>query len=175
MAPSEIPADVEKAGPIQSPDDAPGVGHSSSSSTSSHVPNVSTRIDGNVKRLERVLVKYHLEARGIQRVEDHEKNATGKLPYLQVFLLWFSINLAANNITLGMLGPAVYELSFEDGAMCAAFGSFLGSIPVAWLATWGPRTGLRTLVWCPCTDPFRCSPLTVSSGLQSVHHGMVAE
>lgn len=149
MEPSDVRADIEKAGPIQVPSGVPSDERRSNSSSSSHAQNVSSSINGSVKRFEQALVKYHLEARGIQRVEGHEKIQGGWLPYLQSFLLWLSINLAANNITLGMLGPAVYELSFKDGAICAALGALLGSLPVAWLATWGPRSGLRTLVQSP--------------------------
>lgn len=66
--------------------------------------------------------------------------------YLQAFLLWVSINLAANNITLGMLGPATYGLSFLDSALCGVFGALVGAIVSSWMATWGPISGIRTMV-----------------------------
>lgn len=68
------------------------------------------------------------------------------ISYVQACLLWVSINLAANNITLGMLGPAVFGLSFRDAALCAVFGALVGSLVASWLATWGPLSGLRTMV-----------------------------
>ncbi|MCJ1272898.1 hypothetical protein MMC21_000687 [Puttea exsequens] len=92
---------------------------------------------------ERQLVRYNLEARGVQRVEPHE---THRKDYMQAFLLWISVNLAAVNITLGMLAPTVYELSFKDAAFCAVFGSLLGSLAVAYMATWGPVSGNRTMI-----------------------------
>jgi Permease for cytosine/purines, uracil, thiamine, allantoin len=98
------------------------------------------------KAFEQTLVKYNLEIRGIQRVEEHEKVQISWLAYLQAFGLWVSVNLAPNNITLGMLGPAVYELSFRDASLCAVFGAVIGSVPVAWIATWGPLSGLRAMV-----------------------------
>ena len=111
-----------------------------------------------VKNFEQQLVAYNLEARGIQRVEVYERHTVGWKDYLQVFLLWFSINLAANNVTLGMLAPTVYTLSFLDASLCAVFGSIAGSIPVAWIATWGPISGNRTMVRIPFhilhQDPF---------------------
>ncbi|KAI9838847.1 MAG: hypothetical protein M1819_004054 [Sarea resinae] len=97
-------------------------------------------------KFERQLVVYNLEARGIQRVEEDEKDDIKDLGYMQVIILWFSINLAANNITLGLLAPAVYYLSFLDAAMCAVFGSILGSLPTAYIATWGPTSGNRTMI-----------------------------
>ena len=98
------------------------------------------------RKFEQRLVEYNVEARGMQRVEPHETHNPRWIDYVQAFVLWVSINLAANNITLGMLAPAVYGLSFTDSALCAVFGSLVGSIPVAYLATWGPISGNRTMV-----------------------------
>jgi len=97
-------------------------------------------------KLEAYLVSHNLESRGIRRVDPSERHDTKNLGYLQVGLLWFSINLAANNITLGMLGPVVFSLGFRDAALLAVFGAIVGCIPVAYIATFGPRSGNRTLV-----------------------------
>jgi hypothetical protein len=99
------------------------------------------------KRFERQLVAYNLEARGIQRVEPDERHDLRNLGYTQVAVLWFAINLAANNITLGMLGPAVFYLGFLDSCMCAVFGMLVGCLPVAYIATFGPRSGNRTMIF----------------------------
>lgn len=105
------------------------------------------RINSYLRVFEKQLVHYNLEARGIQRVrEDERMPKLSWISYLQTFLLWVSINLAANNITLGMLGPAVYGLSFRDASLCAVFGALVGSLVVSWIATWGPLSGLRTMV-----------------------------
>ncbi|KAN0069549.1 hypothetical protein V8E54_012564 [Elaphomyces granulatus] len=104
------------------------------------------RIDAHMKKFERRLLEYHLEARGIQRVEENERIQLTWISYLQVFLLWVSINLVANNIILGMLGPIVYGLSFTDSSLCSVFGAIVGSLAAAWMATWGPISGNRTLV-----------------------------
>jgi hypothetical protein len=138
MPPADPITDVEKTGSIT---EASG-GHD----TTHERQPFASRIGGRWKSFERTLLKYNLEMRGIQRVEEHEKIHIGWFAYLQVFVLWVSINLAANNITLGMLGPAVYGLSFRDASLCACFGVLVGSIPVAWIATWGPLSGNRTMV-----------------------------
>ncbi|RJE20288.1 Nucleoside transporter [Aspergillus sclerotialis] len=105
------------------------------------------RINLYIRAFERQLVVYNLEARGIARVrEDERMKRLSWISYLQACLLWVSINLAPNNITLGMLGPAVYGLSFLDASLCAVFGALLGSLVASWLATWGPVSGLRTMV-----------------------------
>jgi hypothetical protein len=139
MEPVNPTADIEKIGST-TPE-----GHGAHATTQGGQPSAS-RIGAELKSFERTLLKYNLEIRGIQRVEEHEKVQIGWFAYLQVFVLWVSVNLAANNITLGMLGPAVYGLSFRDASLCACFGALVGGMPVAWIATWGPLSGNRTMV-----------------------------
>lgn len=112
--------------------------------TGSHTPS---RLARYAKKFEQRLVEYNLEARGIERVRDDERmKKLSWVSYLQAFLLWVSINLAANNITLGMLGPVVYGLSFLDAALCGVFGALVGALVASWMATWGPVSGIRTMV-----------------------------
>lgn len=150
--PSVKLADVEKAriepgGPKSAPDES-RVGDDGAASVSPPL-KFGAKIARHTKKFEQQLVVYNLEARGIQRVELNERLDLTRKNYLQAFLLWFSINLAANNVTLGMLGPAVYGLSFTDASLCAVFGSVVGSLPVAYIATWGPVSGNRTMVPSP--------------------------
>jgi len=108
---------------------------------------IGSRTGSLLKAFEQQLVEYNLEARGIERVAaDERMKRLSWVSYLQAFLLWVSINLAANNITLGMLGPAVYGLSFRDSSLCAVFGCFAGALVASWMATWGPISGIRTMV-----------------------------
>ena len=46
-----------------------------------------------------------------------------------------------------MLGPTVFYLSFLDASLCAVFGIILGCLPVAYMATFGPQSGLRSLTF----------------------------
>ncbi|EMD88461.1 hypothetical protein COCC4DRAFT_44095 [Bipolaris maydis ATCC 48331] len=99
------------------------------------------------KTFESQLVAYNLEARGIQRVEPHERHDLRLLGYSQVAIMWFSVNLAANNITLGMLGPAVFALGFTDACLLSVFGALVGCLVVAYVATFGPKSGNRTMIF----------------------------
>lgn len=103
------------------------------------------------KKFEHSLIKYNFEARGVQRVEPHETDSLTWKNYLQAFSLWVSVNLAAVNITLGMLASTIFGLSFKDAAFCAVFGSLLGSLAVAYIATWGPISGNRTMIFARYT------------------------
>ena len=96
--------------------------------------------------LQRLEYKAGLEARGIQRVGSHERQKPSKRSIIQIAVLWISINLCANNVALGLLGPSIFGLSFKDSALCAVFGAIVGSIPTAYIATWGPISGNRSLV-----------------------------
>lgn len=108
--------------------------------------NFAPRVAGKWKSFEKQLAMYNLEARGIQRVEADERHDLRTLGYSQIALLWVSFNLAANNITLGMLGPAIFHLDFLDSCLCAVFGMLVGCLAVAYVATFGPASGNRTMI-----------------------------
>ncbi|KAJ9144494.1 Purine-cytosine permease [Pleurostoma richardsiae] len=91
--------------------------------------------------------KLGLEARGIERVPEEvraRKTATGD--YIQMGLIWFSANLTANNTMLGLLGPLVFYVGLKDGMILAAFGAMFGAACAAYISTFGPVSGNRTLV-----------------------------
>lgn len=135
----------EKQGFSNAVENGEGEAHNDQTAGGPHLP---PRMAAYVRRVENRLARYNLETRGIQRVQEDERmKKLSWISYSQAFLLWVSINLAPNNITLGMLGPAVYGLSFLDSALCAVLGAFVGSIAAAWMATWGPVSGVRTMVW----------------------------
>lgn len=117
-----------------------------------------SKVESNLRYFETQLIKYNLEARGIQRVQHDECHTLTWKSYLQIYLMWFSINLAPNNFSLGMLAPTVFTLSFKDAAFCAVFGALLGSMGCGYIAIFGPFSGNRTLVKSP--DPFRGWSLT---------------
>lgn len=161
---SPMSEDIEKA----TPQNGVGVDPAKSGRRKADDPKPiaeSSRMTGRIglylNNFERQLIQYNLEARGVQRVEPHETHAKSWKDFLQAFLLWVSVNLAAVNITLGMLAPTVYALSFKDAALCAVFGSLLGSLAVAYIATWGPISGNRTMIFARYTFGWWPSKLIV--------------
>jgi NCS1 nucleoside transporter family len=156
--PQHILADVEKHAGDDRPD------RSSPEPTSDSIPSnpkVVSKWRSHLETFERQLIAYNLETRGIKRVEPSERHDLKKLGYMQVFVLWFSINLAANNITLGMLGPAVFELGFLDSSLCAVFGMLVGCFAVGYTAQFGPRSGNRTMIFARFTMGWFPSKLVV--------------
>ncbi|KAK8205578.1 Vitamin B6 transporter [Zalaria obscura] len=140
--------DVELATPVRVPSQDADDAHSEDGSA---YRKANGSLMYYLKSFERMLIKYNLESRGIQRVQPEERHGLKQMGYSQIALMWFSVNLAANNITLGMLGPAVFYLSFRDAALTAVFGMIVGCLPVAWVATFGPRSGNRSMVFARYT------------------------
>ncbi|KAF2263026.1 purine-cytosine permease FCY21 [Lojkania enalia] len=139
-----IPRGEKTTHPVLTPNDGLPVSENGAPTNPS---TFAGRLHVQWKRFERQLAAYNLEARGIQRVEPDERHDMHTLGYTQVALLWTSFNLAANNITLGMLGPAVFYLGFLDSTLCAVFGMFIGCLAVAYIATFGPKSGNRTMIF----------------------------
>ena len=149
--------DVEKGAEAHIDDETKG-----EESRNDHSPDtILEKLASRSRKAEATLIKYNFEARGVQRVLPHECDRLLWKSYTQAFNLWFSVNLAAVNITLGMLAPIVYALSFRDASLCAAFGSLLGSTAVAYVATWGPISGNRTLIFTRYTFGWWPSKLIV--------------
>ncbi len=71
-------------------------------------------------------------------------NRYGRL--FRVFTVWFTPNLVPAAFFIGTLVSASYiGLGFWLGSLACLIGAALGAVPVALLATYGPRTGLGQL------------------------------
>jgi Permease for cytosine/purines, uracil, thiamine, allantoin len=97
-----------------------------------------------------------LEARGITRVLPEEKHEGGSMGYLQMFALWFGINLVGPNLVVGFLGPLVFSLGWVDCVCIVIFANALSSCGPSYTATFGPQSGNRTMVCLGAS----CMPVT---------------
>ncbi|KAI5459714.1 permease for cytosine/purines, uracil, thiamine, allantoin-domain-containing protein [Mariannaea sp. PMI_226] len=95
---------------------------------------------------ERIESLAGIESRGIDRVPTEERQPSSHAADLQVAVLWFSANLSLNNLATGLFGPLIFGLGFLDSALLAVFGTILGAASTAYMATWGPASGNRTMV-----------------------------
>jgi Permease for cytosine/purines, uracil, thiamine, allantoin len=102
-----------------------------------------------------------LEARGITRVLPGEKHDSGFTGYLQMFALWFGINLAGPNLVVSFLGPLVFSLGWVDCVCIVIFANALSSCGPSYTATFGPQSGNRTMVCLGAS----CIPVTPMEGL----------
>jgi len=87
-----------------------------------------------------------LESSNLGRVEEDSRDEAHSMSSMHVAVIWISCNLTAENIILGMLGPLQYDLSFFESALCGISGAIIGSIAVAYVATFGPKSGHRTMI-----------------------------
>ena len=87
-----------------------------------------------------------LEARGITRVLPGEKHGLTTMGYLQMFSLWFSINLVVENIVIALLGPLVFNLGWKDCVYIVIFANVLSSCGAAYTGTFSAESGNRTMV-----------------------------
>ena len=87
-----------------------------------------------------------VEARGITRVLPEERQGGGVRGYLQMLVLWFSINLEVLNLLTGLLGPLVFQLGWVDSVCIVIFANALASCAPAYMSTFAPESGNRTMV-----------------------------
>lgn len=95
----------------------------------------------------RLEARLGLEARGLERVPASERADKIRISdYVQMGLIWFSSNATLNNLALGLLGPTVFQLGLKDAIFLGVFGILVGSAGTAYISTFGPLSGCRTLV-----------------------------
>ncbi|KAL7926979.1 permease for cytosine/purines, uracil, thiamine, allantoin domain-containing protein [Trichoderma austrokoningii] len=93
--------------------------------------------------LHKVLRAGRIEERGILPLPVEERTSTR---FFNIFTVWFSINANILGITFGMLGPMAYNLSLRDSSLVILFFCILSTIPPAFLAILGPKTGMRQMI-----------------------------
>lgn len=106
-------------------------------STTSSASSMSLTMLHKALRLGRV------EEKGIQPLPLEERTSTR---FFNIFTVWCSMNSNILGITFGLLGPSVYGLGLRDSALVILFFTLLATVPPAYLATLGPRTGMRQMV-----------------------------
>ncbi|KAL7418644.1 hypothetical protein Q5752_007103 [Cryptotrichosporon argae] len=101
---------------------------------------------GSSNRFFRVLNKAFssgVEARGIERVPEDERDGKHTIGLL---VFWWSVNMAVSTVPIGLLAQAYYLLDFANAMACIVIFTAIGAACCAFIATLGPKTGLRTMV-----------------------------
>jgi NCS1 family nucleobase:cation symporter-1 len=81
-----------------------------------------------------------LESQGMAPIpEDHRYGGVYRM-----FTVWFTPNMELSGVFAGTLA-VVFGLGFGLGLTAIVIGTIIGSLPVAILCTWGPRTGTAQL------------------------------
>ncbi|KAK1593547.1 NCS1 nucleoside transporter [Colletotrichum navitas] len=106
-----------------------------------------TRIEndrGTIKSLfHKALQLVQVEEEGIKPIPLAERTSTR---YLNAFTVWCSMNANILPITFGMLGPSLFGLNLRDSSFVILFFTLLSTLAPAFLATLGPKTGMRSMI-----------------------------
>ncbi len=84
----------------------------------------------------------NIETDGIERISPATR------PHKRIldnFTLWLSANLVISTVALGALAVPVFGLGFWDSVAAIVLFNVLGTLPVAFFSTMGPRLGLRQM------------------------------
>jgi nucleobase:cation symporter-1, NCS1 family len=65
---------------------------------------------------------------------------------IDLFFLWLSPNLEFATVFVGVLGIAIFGLSFGETAVAIVVGTALGSLTQAILSSWGPKFGVPMMI-----------------------------
>jgi purine-cytosine permease-like protein len=87
--------------------------------------------------------RYGAEEGGIERVPVELR--TNQSPF-DMFTLFMSANVCTATLATGTLGPGLFKLGWWDSFLSLLFFNLIGAIPPAYIATFGPKLGLRTMV-----------------------------
>src|SRR6266446_3723031 len=81
-----------------------------------------------------------VETHGIAPIAEDQRYGTPR----RLFTVWFAPQVNMTGVFTGALA-IVLGLGFWLGLLAMVIGTVLGSLPVAYLSTWGPRTGTGQL------------------------------
>ncbi|KIY48780.1 purine-cytosine permease FCY22 [Fistulina hepatica ATCC 64428] len=107
---------------------------------------------GRVHDLWSKLGRYEVETTGIEPVPEHERVQNR---YHQIFTFFWTMNFCLLSVITGMSATLSYGLSLRDSSLVILFFSLLCSVPPAYLATLGPKTGLRQMIQARYSFGFR--------------------
>lgn len=93
--------------------------------------------------IEEILLKGRVEAKGIHPVPLEDRAETR---YWNIFTVWFSMNTNILGVLFGLLGPMLFGLGLRDSFLVILFFCLLSTCAPAYLATWGPKTGMRQMI-----------------------------
>lgn len=129
------------------------------------------------------LVEYGVESRGIQPRPEDDRDELNVWAYFPQMTIWAAWNTNILTFSEGMLGPTLFGLDFKASVLCIVFFTAVSTFPPAYLASLGPKTGMRQMVqaryglgWIPaiiiglvnCISQIGFLALTVILGGQSL-------
>jgi hypothetical protein len=130
-------ADMEKGLPLEAASPSP---------PESFVAKKYDGLRGRAVRTMDFLVEHGVEERGTQPRPEDEREPLGWRSYVPQIALWAAMNTNMFTFSEGMVGVLRFHLDFKSCALVIIIFTFVMCIPASWLATHGPRTGMRQMV-----------------------------
>ncbi|KAL5514386.1 hypothetical protein ACEPAG_2474 [Sanghuangporus baumii] len=93
-------------------------------------------------KVTRMLFTWGVETRGIYPVPHHQRVDRN---FHKIFFIWLAMNFNILSFSAGTSGPLVFSLGLRDSCLLILFINLLCCIPPAYISTWGPKLGLRTM------------------------------
>ncbi|KAF8191258.1 permease for cytosine/purines, uracil, thiamine, allantoin-domain-containing protein [Pholiota molesta] len=84
-----------------------------------------------------------VEARGVERVPENMRDDTH---FWNNIFMWWSVNTVLTTISIGVLAQPLFALSLPIAAATILCFGALATCLVSFIATLGPKTGLRTMI-----------------------------
>ncbi|KAF8523798.1 permease for cytosine/purines, uracil, thiamine, allantoin-domain-containing protein [Hysterangium stoloniferum] len=100
---------------------------------------------GKMWKIVKIIDKYGVEARGIERVLPHEKLSPTRGDWEGNLWMWFAANCTISVLSLGTLGPSVFFLSGKISILVIIFFNLLSTFPSAFFAIFGAKLGIRQM------------------------------
>ncbi|KAF8522748.1 permease for cytosine/purines, uracil, thiamine, allantoin-domain-containing protein [Hysterangium stoloniferum] len=100
---------------------------------------------GKMWKFVKIIDKYGVEARGIERVLPHEKLPPTRRDWEGNLWMWLAANCTISTLALGTLGPSVFFLSGKVSMLTIIFFNLLSTLPVAFFAIFGAKLGIRQM------------------------------
>jgi len=89
------------------------------------------------------LLKFGVEEVGVHPIAAKDRTDAS---FIKVFTLWVAVSVGVIPLSGGIVGTLTYGLSLRDASLTILFFGLLTALPVAFLSTLGPKTGLRQMV-----------------------------
>ena len=86
--------------------------------------------------------EHGIETHGIERVSPRTRT---HVRIRDNFTMWLSANLVISTVALGALAIPIFGLGFWDSVAVIIIFNILGTLPVAFFSTLGPKLGLRQM------------------------------
>ncbi|KAH7327733.1 permease for cytosine/purines, uracil, thiamine, allantoin-domain-containing protein [Stachybotrys elegans] len=93
--------------------------------------------------LSKALRLGRVEQRGIEPLALEDRTDRR---FFNIFTIWCSMNTNILGVLFGLLGPMAYGLSLRDSALVILFFCMLSTVAPAYLAVFGPKTGMRQMI-----------------------------